>query len=191
MKDIFTTGQVAKICNVSLQTIIRCFDSGMLKGFRIPGRKNRARRIPRKDLIAFLKINDLSMDAIEVKTQHEILVVGAHSAFMAELEAQLPPAEKFALTRVSSGFDAGVSAAHVLPQTVIIDLAIGHSESFSIATGLREQAGDEPILIIAMTPKDDLLDEFLTRSFGHIFERPCDMAAIASCIRDTCLEEVA
>ena len=32
MKTVFTTGEAAKICKVSQQTIIRCFDSGQLKG---------------------------------------------------------------------------------------------------------------------------------------------------------------
>ena len=38
MKTVFTTGEAAKICKVSQQTIIRCFDSGQLKGFRVPGK---------------------------------------------------------------------------------------------------------------------------------------------------------
>src|SRR5262249_42027022 len=34
MKTVFTTGEAAKICKVSQQTIIRCFDNGQLKGCR-------------------------------------------------------------------------------------------------------------------------------------------------------------
>ena len=48
MKTVFTTGEAAKICKVSQQTIIRCFDNGQLKGFRVPG--SRFRRIPREML---------------------------------------------------------------------------------------------------------------------------------------------
>ena len=48
MKTVFTTGEAAKICKVSQQTIIRCFDSGQLRGFRVPG--SRFRRIPRTAL---------------------------------------------------------------------------------------------------------------------------------------------
>src|SRR5439155_1208163 len=43
MKTVFTTGEAAKICKGSQQTIIRCFDNGQLKGFRVPG--SRFRRI--------------------------------------------------------------------------------------------------------------------------------------------------
>src|SRR5678810_927833 len=52
MKTVFTTGEAAKICRVSQQTIIRCFDQGRLKGFRVPG--SRFRRIPRRHLLAFM-----------------------------------------------------------------------------------------------------------------------------------------
>ncbi len=61
MKTVFTTGEAAKICKVSQQTIIRCFDNGSLKGFRVPG--SRFRRIPRDQLFAFMKDNGIPTDA--------------------------------------------------------------------------------------------------------------------------------
>ena len=33
---VFTTGQVAKICKVAPRTVSKWFDSGRLKGYRIP-----------------------------------------------------------------------------------------------------------------------------------------------------------
>ena len=62
MKTVFTTGEAAKICKVSQQTIIRCFDSGQLKGFRVPG--SRFRRIPREALYRFMKENSIPTDAL-------------------------------------------------------------------------------------------------------------------------------
>ena len=63
MKMFYTTGEVAQICNVSQQTIIRCFDSGQLKGFRVPG--SRFRRIPREQLYMFMRDNGIPLDALE------------------------------------------------------------------------------------------------------------------------------
>ena len=62
MKTVFTTGEAAEICKVSQQTIIRCFDSGRLRGFRVPG--SRFRRIPRDALIQFMKENGIPPDAV-------------------------------------------------------------------------------------------------------------------------------
>jgi excisionase family DNA binding protein len=62
-KKVFTTGEAASVCKVSQQTIIRCFDSGRLQGFRVPGSK--FRRIPREELIRFMNTNNIPLDAIE------------------------------------------------------------------------------------------------------------------------------
>src|SRR4051812_19187556 len=72
MKTVFTTGEAADICKVSQQTIIRCFDSGRLKGFRVPG--SRFRRIPRDALIAFMKDNGIPPDSLDTGKQ-KVLVV--------------------------------------------------------------------------------------------------------------------
>ena len=63
MKTVFTTGEAAKVCKVSQQTIIRCFDNGQLKGFRVPG--SRFRRIPREALYKFMKDNGIPTEALE------------------------------------------------------------------------------------------------------------------------------
>ena len=36
-KDVLTTGDVARICNVASRTVSKWFDSGQLRGYRIPG----------------------------------------------------------------------------------------------------------------------------------------------------------
>ena len=72
MKTVFTTGEAAEICKVSQQTIIRCFDSGRLKGFRVPG--SRFRRIPRDALMAFMKDNGIPPDALD-SGKSKVLVV--------------------------------------------------------------------------------------------------------------------
>ena len=71
-KTVFTTGEAAKICKVSQQTIIRCFDNGSLKGFRVPG--SRFRRIPREQLYSFMKENGIPTDALE-SGKKKLLVV--------------------------------------------------------------------------------------------------------------------
>ena len=63
-KDVLTTGQVAQICNVAPRTVTKWFDSGQLKGYRIPGSKDR--RIPTTELIRFMKAHDIPTDEIEM-----------------------------------------------------------------------------------------------------------------------------
>src|SRR5207302_9053964 len=63
MKKVFTTGQVAKICKVAPRTVSKWFDSGRLRGYRIPGSQDR--RIPREHLIKFLKEHGMPLGELE------------------------------------------------------------------------------------------------------------------------------
>lgn len=65
----FTTGEVAKICKVAPRTVAKWFDSGRLKGWRVPGTQDR--RIPREALALFLKQNGMPADALEGPAQTE------------------------------------------------------------------------------------------------------------------------
>lgn len=67
-KTIFTTGEVAKFCRVMPITVCKWFDSGRLRGYRIPGSQDR--RIPREYLLRFMlehgmQIPDELKDATE------------------------------------------------------------------------------------------------------------------------------
>lgn len=50
---LFTTGGVARLCRVAPRTVSNWVDSGRLKGYRIPG--SRDRRVPLADLLTFLR----------------------------------------------------------------------------------------------------------------------------------------
>jgi two-component system, OmpR family, response regulator RpaA len=63
MKQAFSTGEVAKLLNVSTGSVARWFDSGQLKGYRIPG--CRIRRIPRASLISFCREHGLPLGELE------------------------------------------------------------------------------------------------------------------------------
>lgn len=58
LKKSFTTGDVAHLLGVTSQTVVKMFDGGTIKGFKLP---KGDRRIPRTDLIEYLRsINNRS-----------------------------------------------------------------------------------------------------------------------------------
>jgi len=58
-KSVLSTGEVAKICHASPRTVQKWFDTKLINGYLIPG--SRARRIPREELIRFMRNNDIPM----------------------------------------------------------------------------------------------------------------------------------
>jgi two-component system, OmpR family, response regulator len=117
-KQVFTTGEAAEICKVSQQTIIRCFDNGRLQGFRVPG--SRFRRIPRAELLRFMKTNDIPTDLLE-SSKRRILVVDDDDQIVELLVDVLSRDERFDVKTASTGYDAGLLTESFRPHLVLLD----------------------------------------------------------------------
>ncbi len=187
MKKVFTTGQVAKICQVAPRTVSKWFDSGKLRGYRIPGSQDR--RIPRDQLIRFLKENGMPLGALEEEGWHKILVIGAESLFIDRIQELLPEDEDYKYNIANSGFEAGIQAESFHPDSIVIDLSMGRSEGLQIAQNLRRNPQYEQTLIIALASEDEAAPETLVNyGFSESFKKPFDIALLAERIR-TLVEE--
>jgi two-component system, OmpR family, response regulator RpaA len=187
MKKVFTTGQVAKICQVAPRTVSKWFDSGKLRGYRIPGSQDR--RIPRDQLIRFLKENGMPLGALEEEGWHKILIIGAEKLFIGRVQELLPEDEDYKYEVANSGFEAGIQAESFHPDSIIIDLAMGRSEALQIAQNLRRNPQYEQTLIVALASEDEASPEaLLGYGFNEFFKKPFDVALLAERIR-TLVEE--
>jgi len=176
-KDVFTTGQVARICKVAPRTVSKWFDSGRLRGYRIPGSQDR--RIPRDHLIRFLKDHDMPLGELEKEGWHKILVIGAEKIFIDRLKNLMPEADDFRYEIANSGFEAGIQAESFHPDTIIVDLAMGRSEGLQMAVNLRKNPAYEQTVIIAMASEDEAAPEKL----NEVFKKPFDTALLSELVR--------
>lgn len=186
-KQVFTTGQVAKICQVAPRTVSKWFDSGKLRGYRIPGSQDR--RIPREQLIRFLKENGMPLGGLEAEGWHKILIVGAEPLFIDRLKELLPEDDDYKYEVAHSGFEAGTKAHAFQPNTIIIDHAMGRSESLQIAQTLRRNEQYRETLIVALASEDEPHPEGLNEyGYNEAFKKPFDVALLAERIH-TLVEE--
>ena len=183
MKKVFTTGQVAKICKVAPRTVSKWFDSGRLKGYRIPGSQDR--RIPREQLIKFLKEHGMPLGELEEEEWHKILIIGAEKLFIDRLQEMLPDSEDYKYQVANSGFEAGIMAQSFHPDTIIIDLSLGRSEALQIAANLRRDPAYEATLMIALASEDEADPDSLKTAhhFTESFKKPFDIALLGERIR--------
>ncbi|GIW80738.1 MAG: hypothetical protein KatS3mg105_2545 [Gemmatales bacterium] len=187
MKKVFTTGQVAKICKVAPRTVSKWFDSGRLRGYRIPGSQDR--RIPREQLIKFLKEHGMPLGELEEEGWHKILIIGAEKLLIDRMKELLTEENGFRYEFANSGFEAGIQAESFHPDSIIIDLAMGRSEALQIAQNLRRNPQYESTIIIALASEDEVAPESLTEyGFNEAFKKPFDVALLAERIR-TLVEE--
>jgi excisionase family DNA binding protein len=187
MKTVFTTGEAAKICKVSQQTIIRCFDSGQLKGFRVPG--SRFRRIPREQLFMFMRDNGIPTDALE-SGKRKILVVDDDLELVELITEVLERDGRFEVRSVNNGFDAGMMVKEYHPDLIVLDVMLPDINGKEVCQRVRaEKAMDEVrIVCISGMVEDDKIgelraagaDDFMHKPFEveKLLERMCELLDI-------------
>jgi excisionase family DNA binding protein len=180
MKTIFTTGQIAKICKVAPRTVSKWFDSGKLRGFRIPGSQDR--RIPRDYLIRFLKENGMPLGELEDEHLGKILVISADGELFGTLKTLLGT-DTFKCDKAASGFEAGIQAESLHPDCVVIDFAMGRSEAVMIARNLRGNAEYTETVLIGLLSDKDNSSGFDRSVFNETFRKPFDVALLSERIR--------
>lgn len=186
-KQVFTTGEAAEICKVSQQTIIRCFDSGRLTGFRVPG--SRFRRIPRKDLLQFMKSNDIPTDALE-STKRRVLVVDDDEQIIELFLDVLSRDDRFEVKSARTGYDAGMMTEQFRPHLVLLDYLLPDINGNLVCDRIRsnpELAGTKIIVISGVVNQDEIdtllrsgADDFVKKPFNieKLIERMSDMLGV-------------
>jgi len=180
MRTIFTTGQVAKICKVAPRTVSKWFDSGRLRGYRIPGSQDR--RIPREHLIRFLKEHGMPLGELEDEAMGKILLVGADSTVRGQLN-ELMGNDDFKIESATSGFEAGIQAESLHPDCVVVDFGMNRQEAILIAQNLRKNTEYTDTVLIALLSDDDHASGFDRTLFNETFRKPFDAALLAERIR--------
>ncbi|MBL8745005.1 MAG: response regulator [Phycisphaerae bacterium] len=135
-KKVFTTGEAADICKVSQQTIIRCFDSGRLQGFRVPG--SRFRRIPRDELIRFMRENDIPTEALEGRSKQRVLIVDDDPHILELFTDAFARDGRFEVRVASTGYDAGMLTEAFRPDAIILDYMLPDVNGNVVCQRIRE-----------------------------------------------------
>src|SRR5947208_1788340 len=174
MKTVFTTGEAAKVCKVSQQTIIRCFDNGQLKGFRVPG--SRFRRIPREALYKFMKDNGIPTDALE-SGKRKVLLVDDDAELVELINKVLDEDGRFEVRIASNGFDAGMMVKEYRPDIIVLDVMLPDINGKEVCTRVRSDASleDVRILCISGMVEEDRVQELKLSGADDFLPKPFDI----------------
>jgi two-component system, OmpR family, response regulator len=171
MKAVFTTGEAADICKVSQQTIIRCFDSGRLRGFRVPG--SRFRRIPRDALIAFMKENGIPPDSLESGKQ-KVLVVDDDPEIVELFVDVLERDGRFEVKTATTGYDAGVLTQEFMPDLLILDYMLPDINGNVVCQTIRKNPNFEhmKIVIVSGVVNQEEINDLLKSGADDFVKKP-------------------
>jgi len=171
MKDLFTTGEAAEVCKVSQQTIIRCFDAGRLQGFRVPGSK--FRRIPRQNLIKFMKENNIPLETLD-SGKRKVLIVDDDLEIVELIADVLVRDGRFEVKTASSGYDAGIATQQFRPELILLDYMLPDVNGNVVCQTIRKNPEFEniKIIIVSGVVKRDEIDHLLRSGAEDFIKKP-------------------
>jgi excisionase family DNA binding protein len=170
-KSVFTTGEAAELCKVSQQTIIRCFDNGRLLGFRVPG--SRFRRIPRAELMRFMKANDIPTDMLETGPKR-VLVVDDDNQIIDLFVDVLSRDSRFEVKTARTGYDAGLLTEQFRPHVLLLDYMLPDINGNVVCQRIRANPdlADTKVIIVSGVVKQEEIEGLLKIGANEFVKKP-------------------
>jgi len=183
-RNVLTTGDVAKICNVAPRTVSKWFDSGQLKGYRIPGSKDR--RIPLNELIRFMKANNMPTEALAAG-KLRVLVLDSDEGSGLGLQESLRTRGGYDVLVARNGFEAGAAAQKFAPPVVLINLLNNGIDAHAICSSIRGSEDLATIKIVALANQlgSQEAAALMHKGFDGYVSNPSDAGEIIKKIEET------
>jgi len=168
-KEVLTTGEVARICHVAPRTVSKWFDTGQLRGYRIPG--SRDRRIPRQQLTAFMRAHGIPMDRLDDGCCRVLIVDPDVPDNIAEAMSALG---RYEVCVADNGFQAGIVAQQFSPNVVVLGVGDDHEEALAICRNVHQTPALRVAKVVALVrhPADELVNDLLSGGFDACLAKP-------------------
>ncbi len=172
MKEVFTTGEVAKICNVTIRTVIKWFESGKLGGYKIPASKDR--RIPRTELLRFMREHNMPTDSLEGSRTRRVLIADDEEKIVEFLEEELAKDRYLEVRTAKSGWEAGLAIADFRPHLIVLDYNLGDMSGREVVKMIRKQEdlADCKILVVSGFLTDEQGAEMIEEGANDFLRKP-------------------
>ena len=181
--QVFTTGQVSKICQVAPRTVSKWFDSGRLQGYRIPGSNDR--RVPRENLVVFMKEHGIPLGPLAPNLCSKVLLVGIDRKTEDLLRTTLP-ADRYEIRAAATLFEAGSLTTGWNPSCLVIDVSLGRNQVEEMAQVLRRSVDEQAPKLIALLSSNNVDGDIDPSLFDDRFRPPYDTALLAARIQQAC-----
>lgn len=180
-RAFYTTGEIARLCQVTKRTVITWIDAGRLKGFRIPG--GRHRRVAAPDLADFMKLHAIP-DLERHLPRRRILVVDDDPDFAGLLEDALR--DRYDVATAGTALAAASRLAEFQPDLVLLDVRLPDVSGLEVCRHFRERSTDarRPAILVMSAYGREISRAALKKSGADAFlPKPLSLADLRKRIR--------
>ena len=180
-KEVLTTGEVAKICHVAPRTVSKWFDSGKLRGYRIPG--SRDRRIPLAQLVQFMRTHGMPLKGLEGNTVR-VLIADGDAAEAESLRSSLDQTHRYEVRTAANDFEAGMLAEKFRPHVILVDVVARAIDARAILKDLRgnPDLATAKVVALAGALTRGQTDALLREGFDLALSRPCNVTDVLDAV---------
>lgn len=180
-KEVLTTGEVASLCKVAPRTVSKWFDSGRLKGYRIPGSKDR--RIPLDQLIRFMRAHNIPLNGL-ASTTTKVLIAEGDADIADLLSTALAKEAGYEVQVARSAFEAGAVAESAHPHVMLLDMDLAGLGGRETVRSIRNLPSFVETKLIAITSvrRDGEAEALKQQGFDAALAKPFEISAVVRAI---------
>jgi len=156
----YTTGEVAKLCQVTKRTVIKWIDGGRLAGYTIPGSKHR--RVAAGDLQKFMRSSGIPDHAGLVRPR--ILIVDDDLDLLELLKDALH--EEYDVDVASTALDAATRLAAFQPDVILLDIRLPDLSGLQVCRHFQSYKKARNVPILTMSAYGGEIDPHEVRLSG-------------------------
>jgi DNA-binding response OmpR family regulator len=173
---------------VAPRTVSKWFDSGQLKGYKIPGSKDR--RIPKQQLIKFMQLHGIPLDGI-TSGSTRVLIVDDEKEVTDALQKVLTEQAKYEVKVAASTFAAGLECERFKPHVIFLDLHLADNAHMELVNRVRQEDDLAITKIIAMSGKmtDAQLTGLKNTGFETYLKKPFQIRQVIQAV-EQCMSVV-
>ncbi|MEE9394146.1 MAG: response regulator [Planctomycetota bacterium] len=181
-KDVFTTGQVAKICQVTIRTVIKWFEAGKLEGYKIPASKDR--RIPKEALLRFLVEHKIPFDQRLFDSRPKLLIADDDEKLVRSLAELFEKDGDLDVQVATGGYQAGFETMRIRPTLLLIDYNLGDTTAYEVVETIKgvDQLKEMSVIIMTGYLEDQGVGE-LEKEGLRVVKKPLDIIALKKEVR--------
>ncbi len=182
-KTVLTTGEVARICNVAPRTVSKWFDAGQLRGYRIPGSKDR--RIPVDHLLRFMRAHGMPLNGLDNGLKR-VLILDADQTLSDAVRTALTENGGYEVATAGSALEAGAVARELEPDVFVVDMTLPDVTPAVVTRFVRALATAEPMCVIGVAPRltEGEGQALLQEGFHGYLSKPFDVHTLIRVIEE-------
>jgi len=184
-QEVFTTGEVARVCNVTIRTVIRWIDTGQLDGYKIPG--SRDRRVPRANLVKFMEEHRLPLGVLDPGARAKrVLIVDDDEAILELLEPFVQTLGEIEVSTAKNGYEAGTKTISLKPDVLLIDYNLGDITGLDVARTVRthEELKETRIVCMSGFLDESNLEQLRAEGVDDFLKKPLDLVRLGERLKE-------